>query len=284
MKRLIISTSLCLLSLHSLATAPRWYEVNILIFTNSGVSEDSPESWPTYPLLKIPENVIHISQPAEDDRIQNADDTIVTSNKQAPDNASATDTHMPQPFVALPDDQKYLKNYADRLAADRHYTVLYHESWFHPILPENEAEPVEIIGGNTYGSINELHGLIKIHISRYLHVETDLYLTDVTLSDSPFDLITGASDESTLSASSLEDQLEPFGGLGLFTDTTGNKVSPVTGKNNQYYVATSSAHMDMKRRMRSKELYYFDNPKFGMLIYFIPIEDLQQDKTETSPQ
>ena len=282
MKRLIISTGLCLLSLHSLATAPRWYEVNLLIFANSGVTEDNPESWPTYPLLEIPDHVIHISQSPDNMDIDNSD-AIAIAGEQPPNPADSPITDMPVPFVALPENQQYLRTYAGRLAADRHYTVLYHESWLHPILPEDEAEPVEITGGNNYGSINELHGLIKIHISRYLHVETDLYLTDVTLSDSPFDLITGSSDESDLSANSLEDQLQPYGGLELFTDTPGNKVSRVSGKNNQYYVATNSAHMNMKRRMRSKELYYFDNPRFGMLIYFIPIEDLQQDNSETNP-
>ncbi|AJQ95299.1 CsiV family protein [Gynuella sunshinyii] len=259
MKRLIFSTGLCLLSLHSLATEPRWYEVSLLIFSNNIASEQNPETWPTYPLLDIPENAIQIVDPADDNS----------------DQKPSTDNGLPAPFEALPENLQYLKSQANRLAASKNYTVLYHNSWFHPVLPEKEASPVEIIGGHQYGSINELHGLIKIHISRYLHVETNLYLTDVALSNSPFDLLTGTDSNSSLPAGSLQDQLEPFGGLALFSSPD-NKVSPVNGQKNQYYVATSSAHMDMKRRMRSKELYYFDNPKFGMLIYFVPMEDIPQ--------
>ena len=293
----------------------RWYQVNVLIFSQTTVVERNPELWPNYPtidrsvppikLTDIPVPVTEMDLinpetglPFEEDL--SAIDTPFFGLDESPAIATATsttvfssdplaDSALFHPYEKLPEAQRYLNPYAERLARDRRYKVLFHESWIQPIESATHARPIIISGGYHSGLLDELSGLINISISRYLHVNTQIYLTDIVESSDPFDLLTGQkysfvplTFSNPLSTADLPDaekttdvyDLKPFelkgftGASQAETNTTPDYFDiPAT-----YAVAVSSVLMEEKRRMRSKELHYIDNPKMGMLIYFTPFD------------
>lgn len=293
----------------------RWYQVNVLIFSQNTVVERNPEQWPNYPTLDrsvppitladapVPLSELDLTSANSDALLEEdlsaidtpffgLDETPVTETLTPPERFSS-DTFAVSltslPYEKLPEAQRYLNPYAERLGRDRRYKVLFHESWIQPIESAARARPIRVTGGYHSGLLDELSGLINISISRYLHVNTQLYLTDIVESSDPFDLLTGQkhsfvplafsnplkdSEQTDTELSTDAFDLEPFELKGITSAVQDNTDSmpdyfdiPAT-----YAVAVSSVLMEEKRRMRSKELHYIDNPKMGMLIYFTPFD------------
>ncbi len=297
--RVVLLSLTFLASTLTLAAEPRWYQVNVLIFSQNTIKERNPETWPTFPYIDYKGNTIRLNADLE----EQPDQPLLTEEELAlleasgievelndveiatesgTDEVRPSDSHLPQAFVSLLPEEQYLTPYAEKLERDYRYDILFHETWNHPVLSEEQALPLEIAGGEDFGTIKELSGLVKIHISRYLHVETDLYLTEVVASDSPLSLMTGDASFDPAEEEQLLGDLESFGGLDLFTTDADSLISPVSEGSKDYFVSVNAAHMKIDRRMRSRELHYFDNPKFGMLVYFIPIEI--QKPAETNEQ
>jgi len=324
-----------------ISDAARWYQVNVLIFSQNTVIERNPELWPNYPTVDrsvppitlinppVPEVAIDplLSDPFAldgsvfteealadiDTPFYGLDETPVDTAimAQEPEQSSPSNTLtiattggplLVRPYEKLPETERYLLPYADRLERDRRYKILFHESWIQPIESSTLARPIVVTGGFHSGLLDELSGLINISISRYLHVNTQLYLTDIVESSDPFDLLTGqkyafvpltfSNPQSTGDASSdllsnrpEFDEMEPFvlkgitsGTAPIVTDVPDYFDIPAT-----YAVAVSSVLMQEKRRLRSKELHYIDNPKMGMLIYFTPFDIDAEPLDELAP-
>lgn len=71
-----------------------------------------------------------------------------------------------------------LNGAAYRLRKKGGYRILFHESWPMTALSKRKSLPIRIRGGQRFGSQYELDGSIQISIARYLHVDTQLYLSD----------------------------------------------------------------------------------------------------------
>ena len=164
------------------------------------------------------------------------------------------------------DGVSQFKGMMKRMEVNGHYRFLKHLIWQQAMLPEEAQDYIYIRGGNSYpleddvtlmsmSSVsatktdleplgqNELEGIIRIHLSRYLHIKTDLWFTQFVQNDAGECKI----DESP------EDAEKPL--------------PPKLGY-------TPLIHFDLKqnRRMRSNELHYLDHPRFGMLIRITPVE------------
>ena len=99
----------------------------------------------------------------------------------------------------LESDQHYLEGVAKRLRSSANYTVLQHFSWQQPVVPKQESLSLRIEAGRDFSAqfprhetsqyefsdqsvsadagsrkVWELEGSIKIGISRYLHLYTDM--------------------------------------------------------------------------------------------------------------
>jgi len=106
---------------------------------------------------------------------------------------------------------------------------------------ESKTPSIVISGGQSVGGHRELEGTIKIHIARYLHLTTDLWLTQ-------------GSKETNLTWPSVPTR-------------PGSSSTKASYNLTSYPVAT----LRERRRMRSKELHYIDHPLMGVLILFTPI-------------
>lgn len=276
-------------------TEARWYKVDLVIFAQNILVEDDPENWPTYPILNQSSPLIDLVYPIEEEQTEDE----ITEESEASlldilEDESEIENGLPKgpedlvAFATLPEASRILDEYVQKLENDKRTRILFYESWNHPIMSDELAIPVRITGGDQFGNLDELSGWVDIHVSRYLHVETNLYLTDIIESNNPFDLVTGNSNfkADIVNTTQTDAEITQFGGIGLFsTDEFDIDRKPLDpNANYAYQVAINSAQMSEKRRLRSKELHYIDNPKFGLLIYFTPIEFAEEEPEVVSPE
>lgn len=171
----------------------RWYEVEVVVFARSQEPGTASELWRSDIQLSYPSNWVELlglpeQEPALEAFGQGAsvtNDTIGealddTTNPETP-NIEGTNTPTFDPirdiaFHVLPSEELQLKDQAKRIG--RRHQVLFHQAWRQPFIRNDEETPsILIFGGDRYDQHNELEGSIKINYRRWLHVETNLWLT-----------------------------------------------------------------------------------------------------------
>lgn len=271
MRHVMTARTICIALLAGLISLPAlaefegdWFQVEVLIFEHTGNRPENPERWPTYPSLERRSAALTI------------DEQGPNSSPGSTGNGLNPDAQLPVPFTPLSEPEWTLGAEKAALEESSNYRVLYHQSWVQPVPGRNNVVPIRIDAGDVYGSQHELQGYLELYVERYLHLSTDLQLIRYTQTDNPFRLI----DEDASAGNSTS----PFMGLSLDqqADALGSEVfdtEVITSNNNQYYVATESIEMKQRRRMRSTELHYIDNPEMGLLIYIVPL-DIDTPETE----
>lgn len=197
----------------------RWYDVEVLIFKRLGSEAFTQESWPTN---------IELSYP--------------NSTKYIQDSGSGN-------LSALPVDSRQLGGFNYTLRKDEDYRVLTHKSWRQQMDSERKSPAIIISGGEALGGHKELEGTIKIYIARYLHVITDLWLTQ-----------TNITADASINTTQEWPAIPARPGSSAIQNDFGLSSYPV-------------ATLKERRRMRSKELHYIDHPLMGVLILFTPINE-----------
>ncbi len=192
-----------------------------------------------------------------------------------------------QPFQRLPNEALTLTALADKLSNASNYAPLLHIAWRQPMLEKTAAKKIRIhtdqgIDDQPHASlgtiptfvnvtelmpppaliesplmlttidetnpVRSLDGTIKLHLGRYLHLETDLLYR----SSQPPAAAPAVNNTFLLSI----DEIKP----------------PPT-----------QFRMQQTRRLRSGELHYLDHPMFGMLILITPYE-LPMPEPEPIPE
>ena len=230
----------------------RWYQVELLVFENPNYGTESPEQWPTFPSLASRTPVIAVGAPNTSDGTDVVAPQIDAANR-------------PTPFEPLSREEQQLGAERTKLERARGFRILYHQAWMQPVPGRDNVIPIRIRGGETFGQQSELQGYIDLYVERYLHLVTDLQLVRYAQTDNPFRLIDERENTGP-------DALEPFPGLSLAGQAARMETAGVTQVDNRYFVATESVRLQQRRRMRSTELHYLDNPEFGLLVLITPIE------------
>jgi len=265
---IVLSLIVCQASMFAEVIPERWFQVEVMIFKNPQLETDNPEVWPSFSVVKHPSEYIALQGISE----------ILTANSETEDEEgsktpdSAVELEAPtsekglEAFVALSEFERLMTEQREKIDSNSRYELLFHEAWVQPVPGRADVIPIRIDAGERFGRQSELQGYINLYVERYLHFSTDLHLIEYKKSNDPFSLI--AEDTSTENTSAI---LKPFGGLSLLNaDSMSN--SQITRKSNQFYVSVQDALLQEKRKMRSKEIHYLDNPEFGLLILITPIE------------
>lgn len=240
----------------------RWFQVEVLIFTNPEREIDNPEVWPSFASITTPKKFINLTAMEQDETIE------LTAAELADLNAEQIEMGVSAvglvPFEVLSVYERQLTDQRQRLERARGHRILFHQAWNQPVPNRDNVIPIRINGGEKYGRQAELQGFVELYVERFLHLRTDLHLLEYQVSQDPFSLVA----QEGLPAFSLG--LESYGGLSLL-----NTESPLNTRiartDAQFYVAKSSAALRELRRMRSQEIHYLDNPKFGMMILITPL-------------
>ena len=243
MNNLSKATLILLLSLFCAsvtAQETRYYDVEIILFENLDPQAPLSENWPASVELELPpEKVIKIGQPYP--------------------GPIPKEFNPKYTFKPLRANEYRLNEQAAKIEESESRRVLLHTGWRQPGMPKDTALSVYFnrqipaaipVAENTIEVEGEaskpawrtpeagnLEGLIKVILARYLHVSADIVFRP--------QLATAEKDIYAM-------------------EKTEDTIQPVVYRLKQ-----------TRRRMRSRELHYLDNPVIGMLIMITPFEPKQ---------
>lgn len=189
-----------------------------------------------------------------------------------------------RPYLFLPEEELALLEQANSLQRDKRFTLLFHQAWRQAPKSLSKTPALIISGGHQYGDHTELEGSIKLSIARYLHLHTNLWLSEfepnygqgkahsehsLTEHDWP-DLPKAPSaedDNDKFVLSNLEQGWQ--GSLTLNALSGGDEYNAILAKP---YLTRNIIKMTQSRRMRSNEVHYIDHPRMGVIIKLTPFE------------
>lgn len=296
----LTAAALLLFTSHALANS-KIYQVEMIIFERGASSSagdmeggqknvvlEYPDLWQR--LVDPEEEAARQAQADRESALRLSDDFLQTlaqeREEQNQDDAPSPTTDEQSPaatgpkyFEFLPDEALGLRRTRDALTRRNHYRVLFHETWIQPINAPQKSPALILHGGKRYGDHYELQGYINLSVSRFLHIQTDLWFSEFSLNH--------GQDLGSWPQLPLEPHLAAIRVSPDFTDTERplheirdvNLASPrqrlswEKGAGNwraeaeePLYLVNQINTLRQKRRMRSGELHYLDHPRFGLLI------------------
>lgn len=276
-----------------------WYQVEVIIFERKQELSPEAESWPTNLSLSYPPRIQLLGSGNQEENSELAGDTYALAPEDSanslPDSPEEQFRQsLEQPFIPLDSQLRTMNNEANRLQRRSAMRVLFHETWRQPMVDKNNAAAIVMSAGDTFGENSELEGSITLHISRYLHIDTNLWLTKFEanfgqenehwpiLPRRPILLSyqeqEGDTNELALAdiQENTDDSLDEQNNWNIaFNKNTalasndsisGDLLGDYSSIAQQPYVVKQLVTMRQKRRMRSGELHYLDHPRLGLLI------------------
>jgi len=232
--------------------AETWYQVNLVVFENRNavtggenfdVTKDEP--------LQYPANMVDLEE------------------------GNSADTNTVYGFRDLPVTDDEFKKAVSTLQRSSAYKVLAIKSWRQPGVDRDQAKPILIQAGETFGEHHRVEGSVTLVVSRYLHLDTNLwwgdYVQQVDDSGNWWQQDTNGVPTPPPPPGSDTGTPAPAGNEAIDTPD-GN---PVSDGPQIRYQATRLVRMQESRRMRSGELHYLDNPLFGLLVKVVPLKTQQ---------
>ena len=268
-----------------------WYKVEICIFENTPAETQSIEQWPRNIALNYPRPLTILKELPADKA--GADGHSATEKSNSQNQAFGL-----QAFTLLPPSARVLNTAAARIKRNPSMKVLFHESWVQTIDEQNKALNIALHGGRSFDKHFELEGSIRLSRERYLHIETNLWLSRFTINMgqeiepwpilpaqpySPIhtenaDFPAGVNITETLTQSD-------FVNNNAQTDFKLNDLQEFGSQFHAFlenqYVTNRVVTMRQHRKMRSNELHYLDHPLLGLLIQITPYE--QPVKPQAAP-
>ncbi len=204
---------------------PRWYQVEVIIFSQNSPDYHQSEIWPLdfkLPNLEKSRELIKYKKPAT--------------------------SQLPAAFSLAAPKSLQLRDTASRIKRAKDVELMLHLAWVQPGLDEKQAVPVHIYEGMfsaQEGELPKLDGTLRLTLSRYLHLESDLIWREPLPPGMPVAQSLTSGTTSQLASATAEELLE----------TTAKTAGP----NYQVF------RMQQSSRMRSSELHYQDHPVFGII-------------------
>jgi len=175
---------------------------------------------------------------------------------------------LPAPFVQRAAAEREFRGKAAYMQRMGNYRTLYHQTWLQPMRDESSALPIVLDRSGDTLDWPQLQGTVKIYLSRYLHVETDLWL-NTTGNYLPGEW---AMPAAPLGPPSLI-VIEPEPSLSEPTIESGeiDELAQAKSTLEPAYPWRHAVRFNEKRRMRSNEVHYLDHPMLGVVIKFTPV-------------
>ncbi len=243
----------------ALAAQSRWYKVELMVFSQGGGSR--AEQWPALPDLRYPERFSVLREAATsavlDGQLDNG--TSATTDVEEQPTQQSTDS-----LRTLADSQLRLRAQAEAMRSSGHYRVHFHKAWVQPMRSKRRALPIILDNSGETGRWPPLQGSVKLYLSRYLHLQTNLWLNtqgsylegDWHMPPPPLAPPSGDNNIAS-NAVTVYESGNPLRVPGALED----------------YPYRHAIALQQKRRMRSGELHYIDHPMMGALIEVTPLSD-----------
>ena len=289
----------------------RWFRVELMIFSHESASAASAEHWDPAPPLAYPpagrflidnqlieknlgsyptgDSVIDArgvqtitlpddSAPAQDIPDIPRQEGPPGASSEAPSVQIGDESEQlpltPQPFTLRPLSELEFRGKAAYMQRTGRFKTLFHQTWLQPMRGEEQALPIIIDRSGDEQNWPRLQGSVKLYLSRYLHIETNLWLnTDGNYL--PADWFMPAPPLGPQSLIIIETPAPLADGFfaarpepELPVDDEGLPLVEETGP---IYGWRHAILMDQKRRMRSTEVHYIDHPMLGVVVKLLPL-------------
>jgi len=230
----------------------QWYQIELLIYANNDPAARDNEQWQQHPRLHYPSNS---RQLIATDSPTPTLPTVLQQQAQLSPTVNPPHQRAPQAFKLLPRQQRELANAARRINRQADFRPLFHGVWRQQLESRDRAQSLVINGGDRFGSHFELEGTVTVAVDRYLHVETDLWLS----------IFSNSGGLKTFPRHRLPPRPPSIDGQS-------DEAATVDARLDQHYTIEDIAVMRQKRRMRSGELHYIDHPSMALLVQITPYE------------
>jgi hypothetical protein len=284
----VLSSALLLFPLWTQAQTDTWYQVEVLIFSNP--AGGTAEQWDAIPTLAYPTFSTYLSEPnPQAETTEPQEQALFLSAEENPlaVTASRPLPGQPTPFITLPASELEFRGAAARMQRSGRYRNLFHKVWTQPIGSQSEAIPIVLDQSGDDEYWPALQGTITLYVSRYLYLETNLWLNTAgdylqsawqmpppplgprtsTPNDSP-------SEPERLHAQPSTVQVQP-------TPQEAQELSPVEESVGPEYPYGHAVLLQQTRRMRSSEVNYIDHPMLGVVVKVTPVKT---DEPEPAPE
>lgn len=248
---------LLIMPLFAQAQSGNWYKVEMLVFgTPGGGSSELFEATP------------ELAYPAQTTFLASRDHPAVSDQQQSGYGAASA--------VTLPGSELEFRAAASRLQSNGRYQKLFHKAWTQRIVGRSQATPIVLDKSGDGGPWPALQGTIKLYLSRYIYLETNLWLnTDGAYLNSPWRMPPPPLAPPSTTAPNTWAAAQPVAS-GQVTDNAIGSSEQATGREYPYAHAVL---LDQTRRMRSGEVNYLDHPLFGIIVKVTPLA-AQQDNPD----
>ncbi len=302
----------------------RWFQIEVAIFSQRQSGAPTQEHWRKDIALAYPPNWVELRSPeaflaeqrqaslsgVEPDSASAFESSgiekrVLTNESHETRPGQQTEPHNPamgkdsdnnatpipqtidlarEAYFFLPKEDHLLEAEVRQLRRNKRYRVLFHQAWRQPIVEEEKAPALLILGGNEFGSHHELEGSLTFSISRYLHLKTNLWFSQfVTNYGQEADDWPELPPRPSLHKN---DGNTPFfktaeQGLWSTANTSQGEYDSILAKP---YVVNQVVALQQKRRMRSGEQHYIDHPLLGMLVIVTRYEFPQEEQNESAEE
>lgn len=320
----------------ALAQDYRWFRVELLVFTNQAqpapVGAASAEQWDAIPELAYPLAARFLVDPervAHNEAKYAGESLIDKYGRQIirittgyvggmaqpptpvmPEPATTVSAEpLPRPFVILDEAYQEFRAKASALQRSGRHSLLFHETWVQAVGPEANSLPIVLDHSGDDQRWPPLQGTVKIFLTRYLHLETNLWLNTpgeylpgtwqmpappfgppslVIEEEGVVDIASAiagmpAGGPPTVGAGDAVVTVESAGDTVTVsvdelpaTNSAGGEASQVAALVEEQALAPVYPYrhavlLEQTRRMRSGEVHYIDHPLLGVIIKFTPV-------------
>lgn len=305
----------------------RWYQVEIIAFSQTLTALDTSESWPNSIALAYPPGTVTLKssevssqelgelldeQPTTNSAQTEFNNSLTSDTNSAfnfPENTSETNNitviHSAEDvnkstnpstnnlFKLVPEEELDLNDEKKRLQQNNRYRVLKHVAWRQPIGERIDAKAVVLTGGDKFDDHFELEGTVSLSAARYLHIQTNLWLTQFypnlgdetaatiwpSLPEIPNDTNNGVNANNQQSNSISFNQSPDGSSINFNSEKPTNSFSQFSDQTfslanfkpqRKSYSVDQIVLLSESRKMRSNELHYIDHPTMGLLVKVTP--------------
>lgn len=142
--------ALCAAGAEAASYAGTQFEIEMVVFSRESGMSQSRETWPAAPRLAYDSHWVDFDTPSKSDPM--------------------TPALQPAP--------NQLDNKVAALKRSSGYQVLFHKTWRQVLQTERNAPAILVTGGAMDGNHHQLEGSVTLSVSRYLHLSTDLWLSE----------------------------------------------------------------------------------------------------------
>lgn len=199
-----------------------------------------------------------------------------SGEEASPDALAEALPRLPTAFVQLPAGAREFRGKAAYMERNGPYRILFHEVWWQPVPGQRLALPLVLDRSGDSASYPALQGSITLYLSRFLHLETNLWLnTEGSYLPGNWRMPApplGPPSLERVEAPLLEPELEELLDFGASYDPAWDRAEEPAEEAAPAYPWRHAVLLQQQRRMRSNEVHYIDHPLLGLVIKLTPLD------------